>query len=270
MSFFLDLCKHLLLQSQQINILYVSASSVQAGWAYNNDVNLLAAGYCDTSRGLGGSGVYAGRDGTLIATLSQHLTTKLLIAKVNSDQRGGKHQPTETFTFKEVKNSKLEFFEANFENFTTVEITGENSKLVYENDGFTCNVNVTSSSFGEGSNYRLVAFSGLRTYAHVRTVYIEVCGVVACASKSLSSCSQRISLDSPASSLTNITILASSNKHLLSFPITLDRNLLALQQNFFQFKTKKQNNKIEMNMVSKDSLKNIVTFSIFRNDGGNE
>lgn len=60
----------------------VSADSVQAGWAYTNDVNLIAAGYSAPAMCGGGSGIYAGRDGPLVMFMPDRPGTHIILSRV--------------------------------------------------------------------------------------------------------------------------------------------------------------------------------------------
>lgn len=60
----------------------VLADAVQAGWAYTNDVNLIAAGYNSPAMCGGGSGIYAGRDGPLVTFMPDRPTTQIILSRV--------------------------------------------------------------------------------------------------------------------------------------------------------------------------------------------
>lgn len=60
----------------------ILADSVQAGWAYSNDVNLIAAGYNMPAMGGGGSGIYAGRDGPLVMVMPERPGTQIIVSRV--------------------------------------------------------------------------------------------------------------------------------------------------------------------------------------------
>lgn len=70
-----------------INI--VLADAVQAGWAYTNDVNLIAAGYNAPAMCGGGSGIYAGRDGPLVMFMPDRPGTQIILSRVLKRQYHG-------------------------------------------------------------------------------------------------------------------------------------------------------------------------------------
>lgn len=61
---------------------YILADSVQAGWAYSNDVNLIASGYNMPAMSGGGSGIYAGRDGPLVMVMPDRPGTQIIVSRV--------------------------------------------------------------------------------------------------------------------------------------------------------------------------------------------
>lgn len=55
----------------------IIASQIQQGWAYANNVNLLAAGASDPSRGSTGTGIYHGIKGSLVSVMSAYAKSKI-------------------------------------------------------------------------------------------------------------------------------------------------------------------------------------------------
>lgn len=70
-----------------LNIIFFffAAAQYQQGWAFANNVNLLAANTNDPHIGCSGSGIYSGRSGALNVFVSQTPATKVLIAEVPAD-----------------------------------------------------------------------------------------------------------------------------------------------------------------------------------------
>lgn len=64
------------------NLSNILAAQFQQSWAYANNVNLLAANVNWPKLGVSGSGIYAGRLGTLNVFVSEFPVTKILIARV--------------------------------------------------------------------------------------------------------------------------------------------------------------------------------------------
>ncbi|XP_002099874.2 vanin-like protein 1 [Drosophila yakuba] len=74
---------------------FLGAVQLQEGWAFGNDVNVLAADASKPAGRTSGSGIYAGRGGRLVAEIFEQPTTKLLIAEVPKREHG---QLSPTFT----------------------------------------------------------------------------------------------------------------------------------------------------------------------------
>eukprot|EP00099_Drosophila_melanogaster_P016550 NP_572298.1 biotinidase [Drosophila melanogaster] len=74
---------------------FLGAVQLQEGWAFGNDVNVLAADASNPDGRTSGSGIYAGRGGRLVAEIFEQPTTKLLIAEVPKREHG---QLAPTFT----------------------------------------------------------------------------------------------------------------------------------------------------------------------------
>uniref|UniRef100_A0A1B6FC38 CN hydrolase domain-containing protein n=2 Tax=Cuerna arida TaxID=1464854 RepID=A0A1B6FC38_9HEMI len=250
---------------------FYSAISVQAGWAYANDVNLLAAGYNNPKNKNTGSGIYEGRDGEVVAHMSHDLATRLLISTVNTKQRGTPSSRTEKITitsstsvnFQERKLD-IDFFHYNLENFTSTIISGPDTNLEYNNEGFTCKISVQVSLTGDGPTYRLVAWSGLRTYGGNKSVYVEFCGVIACPDTQLSSCGYEPNFLSHHVQFSRISIRSVSKKSLFSYPITLTDELLSFPAKVFSFKSQKMIEEFGTNLTSNEISFNFITFALGR------
>lgn len=61
---------------------FLSAVQIQQNWAHSNDVNFLGAGANNPPVGSGGSGIYSGKSGALISTMTGEATTRLLVHDV--------------------------------------------------------------------------------------------------------------------------------------------------------------------------------------------
>ncbi|XP_046688641.1 vanin-like protein 2 isoform X2 [Homalodisca vitripennis] len=243
---------------------FYSAISVQAGWAYANDVNLLAAGYNNPKNKNTGSGIYEGRDGEAVAHMSRDTTTRLLISTVNTKQRGTplSHSEKITITGVNFQEHKLDidFFHYNLENFTSTVISGPDTNLEYYNEGFRCKISVQVSITGDGPTYRLVAWSGLRTYAGDKTAYVEFCGVIACPDTQLSSCGYEPNFLSHHVQFSQISIRSVSKKSLFSYPITLTDGLLSFPAKLFSFTSEKRIEEFLTNLTSNEHIFQLYYF----------
>lgn len=74
---------------------FLTAVQVQQNWAHANDVNLLAAGANNPEFGSTGSGIYAGRQGSIISVMEGATDTKLYTATVPKKRLSNKNQKIE-------------------------------------------------------------------------------------------------------------------------------------------------------------------------------
>ncbi|KAH8289105.1 hypothetical protein KR054_000443, partial [Drosophila jambulina] len=77
---------------------FLGAIQLQEGWAYANDVNLLAADGSQPSGRTTGSGIYAGRAGRLTAEIYEEPTTRVLVADVPKRNTPRTMAPVTQFT----------------------------------------------------------------------------------------------------------------------------------------------------------------------------
>lgn len=69
-------------------------------WSYTEDVNLLASGYNRPASGSGGSGIFAGRRGTIVSDIPEQDSNLLLIGDVPIGQKSvvdSKNQMNHTY-----------------------------------------------------------------------------------------------------------------------------------------------------------------------------
>lgn len=252
---------------------------MQAAWAYSNNVNFLASGLNNPRYKNAGSGIYASRKGVLVAVMPDVLTTQLLIARVpllNNTSVDTIQKGNIVTVDSNQTDRGLNFFHYDFQKAHSkiVNITDKSSEMEYV-DGdnfFKCTLLVKHSTDSCGSSnvtYRLIAYSGERTYVGLKTVAIEICALVACAADDIASCGEKPIFDQ-YSLLTfhNIEIWLDSRKDLSTFPVTLDQNILPLDTDYFEFKrySEKQNSflkeSISMNLTKAHN--GLISFGIFR------
>lgn len=72
---------------------YLTANQMQSAWSYANNVNFLGAGYNSPSTGSGGSGIYAGNEGTFANVWSEKRVNALIIAQIPKIINGRRSRP---------------------------------------------------------------------------------------------------------------------------------------------------------------------------------
>ncbi|XP_017120507.1 vanin-like protein 1 [Drosophila elegans] len=183
---------------------FLGAIQLQEGWAFGNDVNLLAADASAPSGRTTGSGIYAGRGGRLIAEIFEEPTTKLLIAEVPKKEHG---QLVPSFTplftpqlktarvtgVATYKDYNVDIFESELleENFLSLERTLCHGSFCCT---FAIARKLTESSEdiaigAKAYRYRIAAYWGNETTV-IRVDRSEqaTCALFACTNEHLSSC----------------------------------------------------------------------------------
>ncbi|EDW62339.1 vanin-like protein 2 [Drosophila virilis] len=193
---------------------FLGAVQLQEGWAYANNVNLLAADASQPSGRTSGSGIYAGRAGRLAAVIHEQPTLQLLKAHVPKRMPGGvdgggvgvvgnipelpaqvvpgfepqliTRRYTELATYRDynVDIFSTQLLEAEFQNVTQRLCHGD----------FCCSFQlqrrpISSSSSHASYRYRLGVYLGNRTaLILVDRSELAVCALFACLDEQLSSC----------------------------------------------------------------------------------
>ncbi|XP_075222722.1 vanin-like protein 3 isoform X2 [Lycorma delicatula] len=188
----------------------------------------------------------------------------------------------------ESNNLIMDFYHDDISKFSTVlldknkninemdyketETVGEKT-FNYNEAKFKCEVTVkwekyNNTDLTEGMPvYRLVGYSGTRSYGGLLTVDIEVCGLIACKSYDISTCGY--TPDFSKNNLTNITsiVINIERPHKSNpFIMTLDKNMLALRGNEFKFTN--NFNKItdiqSSTMILETPHNDLITFAMYK------
>lgn len=61
---------------------FTTSVQVQHGWAYSNNINLLSSGANNPAAGSTGTGIYAGRRGSLVSVIEGSSSSQLYVATV--------------------------------------------------------------------------------------------------------------------------------------------------------------------------------------------
>ncbi|XP_050438268.1 vanin-like protein 1 isoform X2 [Adelges cooleyi] len=251
----------------------LTADSVQSGWAYTNDVNLIAAGYNTPSMSVGGSGIYAGRDGPLVMVMPDRPGTQILLSRVLKRQFPdpdtickSKCSIDKTFmTFmsdglvlpygKEKcpininRPSDLRFFmDKSFKYFHVETMRSEleqddtlTASMEYEQDGFACAMTVSwrNENNNATTDYNMFAYSGRRTFGDFLSAHVETCGLTAYKYRDSSAGGGGVSYYDPPKSLVTITaidiVARTSDLTTAVIPTTLNTASYPLTNDYFTF-----------------------------------
>lgn len=183
---------------------FLGALQLQEGWAFGNDVNLLAADGSRPSDKTSGSGIYAGRAGRLVAEIYEEPTRKLLKARVPKRNRGVDYElPAKTVpSFSPQLVSKrftglATYRDYNVDIFSTqlLEADFTNvSRTVCHGERFCCQFQLQRTPIGNSAEYasyryRLAAYRGDETTViRVDRTEQAVCALFACLNDELISC----------------------------------------------------------------------------------
>ncbi|XP_043500326.1 vanin-like protein 1 [Polistes fuscatus] len=255
---------------------FLTAIQTQFGWAFAENVNLLAAGYNDPSAGNSGSGIYHGSSHTNKVKLSHKRTTELIIdvvpKKVNilknqetKDAKQHVHVHDELRRKRETTNvNNLKLLRDNITLFKT-EVLNSNvsSKTICHHD-HCCDFTVKVNKIDTKVKYRLVVYNGIRNYANIRYVGTRVCSVIQCSDDTLESCGSTLDSQTTFQEI-SISGRFDASKNSLIMPNTLKTDLLPIME--FSYEEHLHNDHKHISIVSSNKmLTNLVTFGVYCRD----
>ncbi|XP_017055120.1 vanin-like protein 1 [Drosophila ficusphila] len=277
---------------------FLTAVQTQLGWAYANDVNLLASGASRPSIGNSGSGIYHGRSGSLTSVMRQDSGERsIYVAQVPKYSRSRSLQKRVRRSLPEVKSRQaasttsfymkrdyLENYETELLQFEGVSGT-VNTTLCQ--GGFCCNFDLAWRSLGSavenGSyySYRMGTYDGWRNEQRVDANYIRNCGLFACSGDSIDDCGTLLttedSLQQPRVAFTRLAIRVSypESREFLLFPSTVLDTLLPLEPSQFEMsqQVSPENSHVyDVRIALKESqeVSNLLTFAVYGNYYDNE
>jgi len=184
---------------------FLTALQAQQMWAHTHDVNLFSAGANGVEVGSGGTGAYRGSNGPILLDFIAEGGNKVYVYKyLNTDFSEvtdyNPQPPMETIdtdvlgkrmdnVYLKIDTNILDYKSqvVNIFRNGTTELCHD--KLCCE---FTAYINVDNSvSTRAIYTYHFIAYSGVRSFTGVYNGGIEICGIIACLNRSISSCGQR-------------------------------------------------------------------------------
>ncbi|XP_017892649.1 vanin-like protein 2, partial [Ceratina calcarata] len=256
---------------------FLTAAQVHAGWAYSQNINLLAAGCHNPELGSSGSGIYWGRDGIRNVTMISNLKHRLLISRVpknrnpqtcDADTEGDctttthNYMPAlpdwqKTFDYNEVK-----MWHNDFTVFEYVQLNDTQFAQTICQNNLCCDFDISAKSIDSTPvNYRAVVFDGIRPYGYGMDGGTRVCGLIQCANESITSCG---SLMQTNTTFTHVTIRATFGEDYSStvtFPSVLNNAFLPFDH--FTFTEVEDGNQTNVTMTLTEPTSDLVTFSIY-------
>ncbi|XP_030246097.1 vanin-like protein 3, partial [Drosophila navojoa] len=232
-------------------------SQFQQGWAWANNVNLLAAGASLPHRGISGSGIYAGRRGALVRRMvgDTHVGQRqLLLARVPrysqsqqeqelelDEERAGPAQRQLTM----LQQPQLE----DFASWLVPLLNGSRQHQRLCQQDLCCDFELQLELPSDATqppeySYRAGVFVGQRRYEEEQYSVVRLCGLFACRNESILSCGQLAAApaEEPAAGSRSITFswlrirgeFVRRQRRLL-MPSTLSEALYALQATEFEW-----------------------------------
>lgn len=181
------------------------AVQLQHGWAWGNNVNLLAAGASYPQYGMTGSGIYAGQLGDLVSVMvTEGGERKLYKTKV--PKKGFKLQdipptnrdkPAHNITnLRLLKDPQIEEYNSLIVNLTE---GSNNMKRTLCSGDLCCEFELTASVIDANIEpkltYRIGVYDGSRTYEKDERSDIKVCALYACLNETVVTCGLALTAD---------------------------------------------------------------------------
>ncbi|EDW37910.1 GL21358 [Drosophila persimilis] len=185
---------------------FLTAVQLQEGWAFGNDVNLLAADASHPSGRTTGSGIYAGRSGRLTATINEMPVRLLLKAHVPKRRPGlppyqlpAQIDPIFQPLLETPRYTKVATYrDYNVDIFTSVLLAADFlnvSQRLCHGSNFCCDFQVQRQAFAgdtsalQAYRYRLGAYLGNETtLIRVDRSEQAICALFSCLDEEIQSC----------------------------------------------------------------------------------
>ncbi|KAH8361270.1 hypothetical protein KR200_012106, partial [Drosophila serrata] len=264
--------------------LFFSAVQIQQGWAYAQNVNLLAAGASRPSVGSTGSGIFHGRQGTLTSVMKHDIGERAIyVAQVPKITRRSRRALQDTrqlpaSTDFYMMRDALEIYETQLLQLD-VGSNGSSTGHICQ-DSFCCNYDLVwrpqegpVAQNAKYYSYRVGVYDGVRKDQNVDSNYIRNCGLFACLGERIEECGllpeEGVSPQSPVI-FTRLAIKVTypEYRHFLLIPDTLMDNLMPLEPNQFEWsQTTKESYQHEVHFALAESheLGNLLTFAVYGN-----
>ncbi|XP_055619365.1 vanin-like protein 1 isoform X2 [Toxorhynchites rutilus septentrionalis] len=257
---------------------FLTAVQIQQGWAYENNVNLLAAGASYPQVGSTGTGVYAGRRGRIVSIMSHTADIQLFVGKVpkiDATDEVVMRQPVNKNTPEEMTSLNLKRDQIDGYETSSLPLTSndEYTKKLCQKDlccEFTLNYTVILPTDPDAQyySYRLAVHDGNRTFDGHADGIITTCSVLACTGERLATCGIRFSNSSPVKNAVQFNSIAISGdfpggKDVFLVPSNLDTSILPLEVTEFDYRHRlsDSHNYVQYNLTNPRS--DLLTFAIW-------
>lgn len=166
---------------------FITAEQIQEGWAFTNQVNLLAANTHLLSLGSTGSGIYSGQSGPMVASEVMAKSDNLLIADIPIDSRNLSAKCLTNRYNKTVVNNRSNDpsnynIVFNIDGSSLLALEKDSDSVRVCNNGLCCRLEYsidTDEREFKAKNYRLIAVNRAPKACGKR-INEEICGVFRC------------------------------------------------------------------------------------------
>ncbi|XP_039437734.1 vanin-like protein 2 [Culex pipiens pallens] len=258
---------------------FLTAVQIFEGWAYANNVNLIAAGTNYDPAGATGTGVFNGRNGAVFSLMTGEETKKLYavrVPKIRGSFTPKPEPPSDGLYSGRMHGKFLENIRMgsdHLDRFTTMQINPEryHDKIgqIICNGEFCCDYSATVTVLPDRElthHYRFAVFDGVRTFQGYADAHVSICGVITCRNESLASCGLPMNENSNYLEFNEIVIAGRFIANgTLAMPNSLDDMLHSLDTDRYRFysvwnsSTNQQN--VQLTLV--DTVANLQTFGIY-------
>nr|XP_013100686.1 unnamed protein product [Stomoxys calcitrans] len=255
---------------------FLTATQLQQGWAWGNNVSLLAAGASFPQSGITGTGIYVGDSGSPISVMVKDGIGERRLYKAQVPKNGRKaiklqNQMENVARSRNLSGLRL-MRDPQIENYNSILLDLKNLDNYHQQlcQGDLCcsfhiNGDLLSDNTNETYRYRLGVFDGRRSYEKEQYSDIKVCGIYTCAGEDIQSCG--VAKDEFQSSFLfkNIQIKGNfaKNQQLLITPSTIDDDLKPLNKEYVQWSCKNEGSSFEVEMDLAKPHNSIMTFAIY-------
>jgi len=236
---------------------FLNAAQIHQGWAWGNNVNLLAAGASMPAVGSTGTGIYHGKFGAITTVMNYLPENRIYRAEVpKSMDVAPKYEPIHSNKPGDMLNLYLK--RDNSTPFVTELIPKETFGYIRRDlcmGGSCCRFEIDFRFVGNNDTYeyRMVAYRGLRTDsmpAVPKREAVEVCAIVACADETVESCALRYENVETGFYFRSIVISTQlpRNDHILVMPTTASLSIMPYPVSDFRV-TEDANRKVTVELL---------------------
>ncbi|XP_065204010.1 uncharacterized protein LOC135834100 [Planococcus citri] len=266
---------------------FLATSSIEAGWSYAMDVNLLASSL-PINASFAGSNIYFGRNQQLSTYIMDYGQSKIIIGAVPKNGAtclDGSLLDTDLPKYSAYGPKEKVFVSEDVMNSTTTRSLFElppgttqnnppdlhKNSFHYGDETFDCSISVVwkNNNVTVKPNYQFLGYSGTSdfTIASLNN-YVEMCGLIMCSTNQSEYCELPPEFeDTKKITVLSLNIVAISRKNTtVTVPITLNNELLATnteKYSFSSFQTGVDGNELSMvEMNLRNPADNLVTFAV--------